>query len=102
MKSILRAALLGALIQGGLVFLAVLILCLAEGPVFHAPPALMIAGVYGAGGAVLGLVVGAVIGAMFARPKATDRGCVSLPCLAEGTGPPPGAGPLSASRPPRS
>jgi len=47
MKPFIRGALLGALIQGVLVFLGILIVGLAEGPVFHAPePGLIAVGIF--------------------------------------------------------
>jgi len=67
MKPFIRGALLGALIQGILVFLGMLIVCVAEGPVFHAPEPWAIAAFYGAGGAVLGFVTGGIIGAILSR-----------------------------------
>jgi hypothetical protein len=72
MKSVIRGALLGALVQGVLVFLGMFIVSIAEGPVFHAPEPWLIAAMYGAGGAVLGLISGAIIGAVLTRGE--DRG----------------------------
>jgi hypothetical protein len=67
MKLAIRAALLGGLIQGALVFLGMLIVCVSEGPVFHAPEPWLVAAFYGAGGAALGLVTGGIIGAILGR-----------------------------------
>ena len=50
MKPVIRGALLGALIQGVLIFLGAFIVSVAEGPVFHAPEPWLIAAFYGAGG----------------------------------------------------
>ena len=69
MKLIIRGALLGGLVEGGLVFLAMLIVGLAEGPRLHNPPPYLVAGIYGAAGAVLGVIVGAIVGAVFAHRK---------------------------------
>ena len=64
MKHVIRGGIIGALALGGLAFLAIYIMTAAEGEVFHAPPAWFVAGVYGAGGALIGMVMGGVIGAI--------------------------------------
>lgn len=55
---------IGALVLGGVAFLAIYIMTAAEGEVFHAPPAWFVAAIYGAGAAAIGMVVGGVIGAI--------------------------------------
>src|SRR6185369_7549178 len=64
MKQVICGGMIGAVVLGGLVFAAIYFMTAAEGEVFHAPPAWLIAGIYGAGGAVIGLLVGGVSGAI--------------------------------------
>jgi hypothetical protein len=72
MRRVIRGGLIGALVLGGLVFLGMLLLTISEGARFHALPAWLIAGIYGAGGAVVGLLVGGILGAV-RRYKARAR-----------------------------
>lgn len=68
MKPIVRCALVGATMLGGLAFLAVFVVSVSEDMAKHeAPPAWFVAGIYGAGGAVVGFVLGGIIGALRAR-----------------------------------
>ena len=72
MKPIIRSALMGASILGGVAFLAVLIVSVSEDMAKHeAPPAWFVAGVYGVGGAVVGFVLGGIIGVHLARGERT-------------------------------
>ena len=64
-KSICRAGLLGALVLGGVAFVAVTAVTAAE-PRFHGPPAWLVGGIYGLAGAGLGFVLG-VMGALLAK-----------------------------------
>ena len=64
MKPIVRSALVGAMILGGLAFLAVFVVSVSEDMAKHeAPPAWFVAGIYGAGGAAIGFLGGGVFGA---------------------------------------
>ena len=72
MKPVIRSALIGASILGGLAFLAVFIVSVSEDMAKHeAPPAWFVAGIYGAGGAVVGFVLGGIIGVLLARGQRT-------------------------------
>ncbi len=72
MKKIILCALFGSLILGGLSFVVVLWSILSEGTVFHGPVPWFIAGIYGAGGAGVGFVVGGIIGSLI--PRREGRG----------------------------
>jgi hypothetical protein len=67
MKQILVGALVGALVQGALVFLIMFVISLTEGQVLHGPEPWQIAAFYGAGGAVLGSITGAIVGAILPK-----------------------------------
>jgi hypothetical protein len=72
MKPIIRSALMGASILGGLAFLGIFVVSVSEDMAKHeAPPAWFVAGIYGAGGAVVGFVLGGIIGALRARAGRT-------------------------------
>jgi hypothetical protein len=73
MKPILPGALVCAVILGSLAFLAVFVVSVSEDMARHeAPPAWFVAGIYGAGGAVIGFLVGGVFGVV-RRYSAQDR-----------------------------